>query len=298
MKNPLQYIPGRFVLDIWVLPAVGLSLLPLIRFPRLLILSGLLLAFIIPFQVKSIELLDSTFPLNGNIVDHTGFVMQFYDAAPIWTEWFWLLLGILGALVIALYLVVYAEQIVHWLRTKPWQQRGMEPALLLYFLTFLLVAAVHMAAYLVDRYLLPVLPLLIVAELQRLSKTGTAGRSSWRWAIIVPLALFAVIGQRDYMAHATTRWQAAEQIASQGVRPEQIDAGMEWAGWYSYKAGEQYIRDKQDFTYLQFPPDAVLDPAFAVSDSPRPGYIEIGSMSYESWLNGGQPRRVLLLKRK
>jgi len=296
---PIQYITKRLQLDVWVAPVLGISLLPLIRFPRRPLWSVPLLALIILFQVKSLVSYGSVFPRSGNIVDHTGFIMQFYDAAPIWTEWLWVLIGIFGALIVSLHVVASLEQLYGWLRTRPWKQRVEDPALLLYALALLQIAATFIASsFLFDRYLLPILPLLIVPELRRLgSHQGTRGRD-WQWALALPVALFAVVGQRDYMAHATVRWQAAEQLASQGVRHEQIDAGMEWAAWHSYKAAADFIREKQDFTHRFFPPGAILDPAFAISDSPRPGYIEIGSMSYESWLNGGQTRHVLLLKRE
>lgn len=299
VKHPSEYMLRRLQADVLMIPALGLSLLPLVRVPRRLFLSGLLLTLIIIFQVKSREFYGSTFPLPGSIVDRTGFIMLFYDAAPIWTEWLWLLLGILGSLSISLHLVAYAEQIVNCLRSnKPWRQRAVDPALLLYFLAFLLLASTQVSIFLVDRYLLPILPLLIIAGLRSLRRPEIVGRCSWRWALIIPVALFAIIGQRDYMAHSSARWQAAEQLVLQGARHEQIDAGFEWAGWHSYEAGASYIREKQDFTHAGFPPNAVLDSAFAVGDSTRSNYVEVGSLPYASWLEGGRIRRVLLLKRK
>jgi hypothetical protein len=37
---------------------------------------------------------------------------------------------------------------------------------------------------------------------------------------------------------------------------------------------------------------------YVVSDLPRAGYAEVGSVSYVSWLSGGERRRVLLLRRQ
>ena len=298
LRDPLEYLTRRLQLDTWVAPALGLSLLPLIRLPRRPLYAVPLLALIVFFQVKSLTSYGSVFPRSGNIVDHTGFVMQFYEAARIWSEELWVLLGVFGALIVSLHVVASAELAYKWLRARPWRQRIEDPALLLYAMALLQIAATFIASsFLFDRYLLPILPLLMVPELRRLAKREAGQGRDWRPALVLPIALFSIIGQRDYMEHATVRWRAAEQIATLGVSPEQIDAGMEWAAWHSYATAADYIREKQDLTHAIFPPDAILDPAFAVSDLRLQGYTEIDSLPYVSWLNGGQARRVLLQKR-
>jgi hypothetical protein len=39
----------------------------------------------------------------------------------------------------------------------------------------------------------------------------------------------------DYMAWNTARWAAGRALVAQGVRPEAIDGGFEWAGWYEFE---------------------------------------------------------------
>jgi hypothetical protein len=105
-------------------------------------------------------------------------------------------------------------------------------------------------------------------------------------------------GQRDFMAHSAARWQAAERLVEMGISRNQVDAGMEWQGWYLYYAGADQVRAKGDLQNVPFPPEAVLDRLYMVADTPRPGYVEIGSVPYTSWLDAGRIRSLLLLKRK
>ncbi|HET6261307.1 MAG TPA: hypothetical protein VFG99_03580, partial [Chloroflexia bacterium] len=157
------------------------------------------------------------------------------------------------------------------------------------------------ATYLFDRYWLPLLPIIIAAALRRLSPSTSVEqptRRQWQWALLVPLALFSLFAQRDFQEHATARWHGAEQLAAQGIPRQQIDAGYEWAGWYLYDEGAAYLRAERKFSDIPFPGYALLDPVYLVSDIEIPGYTQVNSLSYTSWLNGGQERNVLLLKRK
>jgi hypothetical protein len=114
----------------------------------------------------------------------------------------------------------------------------------------------------------------------------------------LPLALFSIIGQRDYMEHAAVRWQAAQTLVSQGVAPGKIDGGYEWVGWYLYADGERYINKTGDYTHVNWPAWAVLDREYVIGDVVEPGYLQVGSFSYSSWLNGGQQRYVLVTRRQ
>jgi hypothetical protein len=40
----------------------------------------------------------------------------------------------------------------------------------------------------------------------------------------------------DYMAWNSARWAAGRSLLAEGVPPEAIDGGFEWAGWYEFES--------------------------------------------------------------
>jgi hypothetical protein len=286
----------------------GLCLLPVFWRPRRPMRAVPLLAFLLIFQAIYFHKLGTMFPAWGNVVSDTGFSMGFAVVAPIWNPWLWAALGVIGVAVFSLYVVTCAEWAWNWLTTHKqhmqhvrhiWQVRSNDPAVILY--AFGVMAAV--ATFVVspahfDRYMLPLLVVLMLPSLRRMG-TGNARTShSWRWLLIIPLALFSVIGMRDYMVHASLRWQAAQQLVAQGARYNQVNAGYEWMGLYLYKDGVQYIRRTHDMSHAEHPALAILDPVYVVSNQPLDGYTQIGASPYQSWLEGGRTRYVSVLKRK
>jgi hypothetical protein len=49
------------------------------------------------------------------------------------------------------------------------------------------------------------------------------------YTLLVLVALFALVGQRDHMEHAALRWQVAEAAAANGTPHDHISAGLEEA---------------------------------------------------------------------
>src|SRR5207247_2187322 len=107
----------------WVLSAPGLLLAPLLWRPRRLIVAAPVFIVLFALQLRSAQLYGTLFPSFGNVIDHTGFVMGYYDAAPIWTQPVWAVLGIAGSVAVSLYVGLCSEQVWSWLRTKPWRER-------------------------------------------------------------------------------------------------------------------------------------------------------------------------------
>lgn len=326
LANPLGLVEDRLFRFAWTLPIMGLSLLPLLwplrrRFAALPLFSLLLL-----FQIRSLLVYGSVLPQSSNVVDNTGIVMLSYGAAPVWPEAAWVALAVTGALSASLYLTMCGMNVWDWLRSRPWQSRSVQtdPALLVYLVGFLLGGITVLSPYYFDRYLLPLMPILMLPSLRKMSDPGrqqaavdthssaparrrqrlwtldpgprTLGIS--RWAPAIAIATFSLLAQRDYMEHASVRWQAAQQLVAQGVPLERIDAGYEWNAWQLFDKGLAYIRATQDYKYIIFPPSAILDPQYVVSDMPDPRYSVVSGLPYTSWLSGGQTRRVLVLKRR
>jgi len=300
VRDPGGYIADRIQNIILILVVPGLCLMPLLWRVRRPLIAMPLFVFLTFFLVRIAQGHGTVLPLSGNIVDHTGFIMGNFYTASVWSEWVWAIASILGLLSLSLCVTACVESTSKWLRKRPWRIREEEPVLMLYLFGLAVVAVIFIAAPLLfDRYMLPVLVVFMIAALRRISLAHAHGQQQkWRWVFVVPLALFCLLAERDYLEHNAVRWQAAEQVAAQGVPYHQIYAGYEWAGWHQYDEGVQRIIEKGDFSNIPFPPDAVVDPLYIVGDVQLPGYAEVRSFPYSSWLNGGQTQRVLVLKRK
>lgn len=77
-----------------------------------------------------------------------------------------------------------------------------------------------------DRYLVPLLPLFVVDLASRVERTRP-----WIWALLALMGILAVIGTHDYLAWNRCRWDQIAALEEQGVEPDSIDGGYEWAGW-------------------------------------------------------------------
>ena len=299
LADPLAYLMDRVQRVDWVLTIPGLLLLPLLWKPRRILLTGGVFVVLVVLQLRSAHDFGTLLPAFGNVVDHTGFVMGFYSAAPIWNESTWTILGVAGSLAVAVCVTLCYEQVASWVSTRPWRSRLDDPVLLVYVFGALYALVVFLLPlFLFDRYLLPLMPVITIMSLRRISSLSGTRLAAWRWLLILPMALFALLAQHDYNAHAAARWQAGESLVAQGVPREHIDAGFEWDGWYMFDAGDRRIRETKNYTYLYFPAYAAIDPVYVISDLPREGYTQIGSVPYDSWLTGGEIRRVAVLKRK
>ena len=293
--DPVRYLRSRLPFIGLLVNAFGLFFLPVLRLPRRPLLAMPLFGALAVLLFLNTHFNGSAFPTNGNVLDRTGFVMWGYGAAPIWAEWVWALIGILSAFVLALYITALLEKGLKSLRLKRRESRKADPAYMLYILAALMGAFVFFVTpVLFDRYMLPVLPLLMIPALRRISlseplheNSGSRASIFSRWGMLGILAVFSIVCMRDYMDHATVRWQAAQELVGRGIPRDQIDAGFEWQGLYwprSGKPGEE------------FPSQPNI--RFKLSDLPVEGYAVIGSLPYSSWLSGGETRQVLLLERR
>ncbi len=302
ISHPVEYAINNAGNITMSLATPGLCLLPLLWRPRRPILVIPLLGFLLTFQALYFRELGTMLPGLGNVVTDGGFTMGFAITSPLWNAGVWVAMGIIGVVIFSLYVTTCVEWARDWLRAQKqqgWRARSDNPALILYALAITVAAATFILTPVhFDRYLLPLLPALMLPSLQRMSNENIHTSHTRRWLLIIPLALFSVVGMRDYMAHASVRWQGAEQLVAQGARYNQVVAGFEWMGEHTYADGVKYIRQTHDMSHLDQPALAVLDPAYAVNDLPQPGYTQVGALPYQSWLEGGRTRYILLLKRK
>jgi 4-amino-4-deoxy-L-arabinose transferase-like glycosyltransferase len=300
LQDPAGYLVDRAIRIAVALAVSGLFLLPLVRVSRYRVFVAVLFALIAPFLLVSARTYGTVVPQNGNTINYTGFNIFEYEATPLWPQQVLVVVTVLGALLVSAYLAEMIGPAWGWLAARRWRNAGNSPLLFVYLVLGLFALVTFLVTPIFfDRYLLPIFPLALLPPLLRMSTPNTgeqaASNRSWRWLLLVPVALFGVLAQRDYMEHSTVRWQAAEDLVAKGVQRRQISAGYEWGGWFFYREGAELIRQGAPF---EFPGYVLLDPVYKISDGPVEGYEEVGSLPYRSWLNGGEVRHVLQLRRE
>ncbi len=301
---------------------------------------------------------------SGNIFDSGGFmppVLFTFRTITIGPTWLWLAISVLAALLTAGLLAAATEATAEWwqrtARAQPLPAGGessnpsptgggwervrdinLTPVHFVY-LTGLLVGlpGLLLTANFMDRYLVPLLPFLILVALRRPhyanngspSTRANNGSSStranngsplpnlrlkpgFRYSYLIPrysyliiLIAFSLIAQHDYFAYAQARWDAGQWVISLRVTYTQLDGGYEWNGWWLYQQSAAQVRGKAGVHYTLispagpgFPPDAVIDPIWRLDITESDGYHTVRQFGYTSWLDGGQTRYVLALKKQ
>lgn len=302
-QNPGQAVVLRVLDIVYTIAIPGLCLLPLLfirgRNRYSLIAFGLIAAL----QIYVLRATGTVLPVMGNVVDHTGFFTAYQSP---WPEWVWAGLAIAGSLTLCLFIGSLLNgprpsSIWDAFRRNLGSDSGTErdPAHILYILLTLLVpVTLFLPPFLFDRYFLPMIPLLMVPTLRYLQQHASPSLAWWRWALVLPLALFSMIGMRDLFEFYGLRWNQAEALVqTSGVARHNIDAGYEWIGWYLFEEGERLMVERGDYTHLDMPAMAVLDPVYRFSNVPVEGYEQVASTPYRNWLAGGAEWHLLLLKR-
>ena len=135
--------------------------------------------------------------------------------------------------------------------------------ILLYIILFLIIA-------IFDRYLLMVLPLLLIYISQALRDYGYS-KFIFLTVLLIMMA-YGGIGTYDYLSWQRTRWTMGKELIAQGVARQDIEGGYEWNGWYLYNHPEL----EKDFNpelgvYLKAGSPGFKKP-YVISFSALPGY--------------------------
>ncbi|MEO6457250.1 MAG: glycosyltransferase family 39 protein [Chloroflexia bacterium] len=297
VADPLGFLLARAPFIGLVITPVGLFIAPILTRPRRVLLALPTFVILSVLIFVNTHYNGSAFPPNGNVLDHRGFVMFYYNAAPIWSEPVWAVIGIGSAFILSLYVAALIERALQEPGLRQRFGRHAGPAWMLYVLAVLMAGLViGIIPLLFDRYMLPILPLLMIPALRRIGAMDQANNKLasgvfLRWVTVGVLATFSIVCMRDYMEHARVRWEAANRLVERGTPGEQIDAGLEWQGLY----WKQSSTHNQPSTARSASGIAIF---YKVSDLLVDGYTAIDSLPYKSWLSGGEARHVWLLRRK
>ncbi len=82
-----------------------------------------------------------------------------------------------------------------------------------------------------DRYLLPLLPAVVVALLLHFQNSVRRPAPLPAWVVLVLWALYGVASMHDYLAATRARLSAAAAVAAKGVPRTAITAGLEYDAW-------------------------------------------------------------------
>ncbi len=151
-----------------------------------------------------------------------------------------------------------------------------------------------------DRYLLPVIAILIIAAMWALRDINLFQPVAW--VLLAAVATFSVAGVRDYLVFMDAVWDMADHANAGGVTNDRLDAGSAWDGYHLYT-----IMLDENITKAKSPPGSPwwvyfyakpTDSSYIVATDPkvRAGYVVAESREYDQWLED-DPVQVYLLRR-
>lgn len=202
-------------------------------------------------------------------------------------------LSIVSASCVIFCLVLISRNAVHNLR-DPKQRAESWPTWLLlvpaaaYFGVLMLITG---SLPMMDRYLLPFLPLLLVLFARGIPEDIARFRFNIGLSalLISTFGYFSVTATHDYLEWNRLRWVATTNLMSQGqIGPNQIDGGYEFNGLLAYDANYVYREDKSWWW--------VTDDTYMIASGPLPGYDEITRYNFERWFLGNTSSVVVLKK--
>lgn len=198
---------------------------------------------------------------------------------PLTLKMFWVFITAIGVFGIAL-LLYYLWLVIAQIFTQNQAEKYLNTLVIsaIFIYLFPLLTAAFM-----DRYLLPLLPLFIIAALittKDINKLNV-GRNIILLVLAVMLIYggFTILSTHDYLSRDRTIWQALRTLMQEDqIPPNRINGGYEFNGWYSYDAN--YQRKSPDT------PDAwwVDDADYVISSGPIKGYEEVKRYPFERWL--------------
>jgi 4-amino-4-deoxy-L-arabinose transferase-like glycosyltransferase len=147
-----------------------------------------------------------------------------------------------------------------------------------------------------DRYVLPLLPLALVAAVWAVRNVEV--HLPLAWYVTTVLAVFAVAGTRDNLVFHQANWDLAQETVDSGIPLTKLDGGAAWTG---YHVGERSYEE------LGIPPaypgawwlglyGGVIDPEYVIAATELAGYTTVREYRYDLWLDR-RPTALYLLHR-
>jgi 4-amino-4-deoxy-L-arabinose transferase-like glycosyltransferase len=193
-----------------------------------IVFAAWLIAIGLPFAVLIVTN-RSGFPQLAGIINRAGLgaiTLPGAKAVPDLAGWFWAI-SLIAPFAGAAQATLWTHGVIHWRQ----ERLPFSVAVILTGVGMLLASIIFGIFF--DRYLLVLVPCAAYLVLRR-TKLSRAG---WLAAAAVSVALMAyiIIGMSDYVGWTTASWNAAEELVTQAIAPENIDGGIEWVGWHEFE---------------------------------------------------------------
>jgi hypothetical protein len=195
--------------------------------------------------------------------------------------------GILAAFGAGAFLVATAAAVA-----TCWRERGRDARrvfVLLVVIGYLLPFAI---TDFVDRYLLFVLPfvLLLLHDVFGVPRFKPRPALAVAGALIIAgMAGLSAAAAHDYFAWNRARWDAIAEATRRSATPETLDGGFEYQGWHRFEIQPRAAVPGKSWWWVK-------DDRYCVSFNPRPGYSVLRTWPVSRWLPSTPPK-VLLLER-
>lgn len=152
-----------------------------------------------------------------------------------------------------------------------------------------------------DRYLLTLLPLSLLLAFWAVR--GVRLAIPVAWTLAVAMAVFSIVGTRDFLTFHQNVWNLARQVTEQeGVPLTMLDAGAAWDGYHLYEysiANDIHTSAPLPWWLGLFAPANTAE--YIIAGAPRDDfsdrYAPIRRIEYSTWLNP-EPTYLYLLRRK
>jgi 4-amino-4-deoxy-L-arabinose transferase-like glycosyltransferase len=209
--------------------------------------------------------------------DGIGMVVLNGHKTPVTPDWVWTLMMVAAPLAGAAQGALWTEAVLDWRRESA------RPGAALLWASLGALGLTVIALYLLDRYLLILLP----ASLYLVLRLGDIKPAGW-WiglGVCAAMLTYSLVEMGDHLAWNTARWTAGERLVAQGVPPEAIDGGFEWVGWYEFETAlpRAIASGQKDDIYAWM---ALTSRPYKLSFGPLPGYTTLGQVPYRSPLIG------------
>ena len=146
-----------------------------------------------------------------------------------------------------------------------------------------------------DRYLLPVLPLVLCLTVWAVARMRVP---PWpAWVVTGVLAIVAVAGTRDFLVFQRTVWDVAAAANAAGIENHRLDAGAQWDGEHLYRDWSDMPPSRPDRPWWVNLFAWTTDSSFVVASQPLPGHVVVRHTTYDTWLPPRE-RSVVLLRRE